>query len=74
MTLKEQFIDAFKSGKRFDIQNAEAISDKFAIGFLNWVLSPKTSELIHRLDIAGEIDEDITPEQLLKIFKKEQRF
>ena len=37
MTLKEQFIDAFKSGKRFDIQNAEVIADEFAIGFGDWV-------------------------------------
>ncbi len=36
MTLKEQFIDAFKSGKRFDIQNAEVIADEFAIGFAEW--------------------------------------
>ena len=33
MTLKEKFIDAFKSGKRFDIQNAEVIAEDFAIGF-----------------------------------------
>jgi hypothetical protein len=37
MTLKEQFIDAFKSGKRFDIQNAEVIADEFAVGFANWI-------------------------------------
>ena len=38
MTLKEQFIDAFKSGKRFDIQNAEVIADEFAIGFAEWLI------------------------------------
>ena len=37
MTLKEKFIDAFKSGKRFDIQNAEVIADEFAIGFADWI-------------------------------------
>ena len=36
MTLKEKFIEAFKSGKRFDIQNAEVIADEFAIGFAEW--------------------------------------
>jgi hypothetical protein len=36
MTLKEKFIDAFKSGKRFDIKNAEIIADEFAIGFCIW--------------------------------------
>ena len=39
MTLKEKFIDAFKSGKRFDIQNAEVIADEFAIGFGQWLLN-----------------------------------
>jgi hypothetical protein len=37
MTLKEKFIDAFKSGKRFDIQNAEVIANDFAIGFADWI-------------------------------------
>jgi hypothetical protein len=36
MTLKDKFIDAFKSGKRFDIKNAEVIADDFAIGFAYW--------------------------------------
>jgi len=42
MTLKEQFIDAFKSGKRFDIQNAEVIADEFAIGFADWLIKRET--------------------------------
>ena len=37
-TLKEKFIEAFKSGKRFDIQNAEIIADEFAIGFAEWCM------------------------------------
>jgi hypothetical protein len=42
MTLKEKFIDAFKSGKRFDIQNAEVIADEFAIGFADWLIKRET--------------------------------
>ena len=38
MTLKEKFIDAFKSGKRFDIQNAETIADDYAIEFAEWCI------------------------------------
>lgn len=37
MTLKQKFIEAFKSGKRFDIKNAEIITDKFAIDFCIWL-------------------------------------
>lgn len=39
MTLKEKFIEAFKSGKRFDIENAEQVADEFAIGFAEWLIS-----------------------------------
>jgi hypothetical protein len=57
MTLKEKFIDAFKSGKRFDIQNAEQIADDYAIEFAKWGGMPVV---------------DIDVEELLEIFKKEK--
>jgi hypothetical protein len=44
MTLKEKFIDAFKSGKRFDIQNAEKIADDYAIEFYRWMRVNDTQE------------------------------
>jgi hypothetical protein len=59
MTLKEQFIDAFKSGKRFDIQNAEVIADEFAIGFADWLIKRETKYF-----------ESL--KELLEIYKKEQ--
>ena len=46
MTLKEKFIDAFKSGKRFDIQNAETIADEFAIEFADWLNTLEAKYLI----------------------------
>ena len=49
MTLKEQFIDAFKSGKRFDIQNAEVIAEEFAIGFLKWYVQEYSENEIEYL-------------------------
>lgn len=63
MTLKEKFIDAFKSGKRFDIQNAETIAEEFAVEFSEWVL------LRHYLKL---VKKDTTSKQLLEIFKKEK--
>jgi hypothetical protein len=63
MTLKEKFIDAFKSGKRFDIQNAEKIADEFAIGFAEWLL------IIYNEDI---IYDAYSKEELLEIYKKEK--
>ena len=59
MTLKEKFIDAFKSGKRFDIQNAEVIADEFAIGFAEWLIKRETKYF-----------ESL--KELLEIYKKEK--
>jgi hypothetical protein len=63
MTLKEKFIDAFKSGKRFDIKNAEVIADEFAIGFGEWCLNSLLN---------GEEPQGETMEELLEMYKKEQ--
>ena len=59
MTLKEKFIEAFKSGKRFDIKNAEVIADEFAIGFAEWLLN-----------VSYVIQEAYTTKELLKIYKE----
>jgi hypothetical protein len=63
MTLKEKFIDAFKSGKRFDIQNAEKIADEFAIEFAEWLV------IIYNEDI---IYDEYTTKELLEIYKTEK--
>ena len=58
MTLKEKFTEAFKSGKRFDIQNAEVIADEFAIKFADWVN-----------ENAYKYPTTTTTKELLKIYK-----
>ena len=63
MTLKEKFIDAFKSGKRFDIQNAEIIADEFAIGFADWIRVCKLKGRSYDFDNIKE---------LLTIYKEEE--
>jgi hypothetical protein len=63
MTLKEKFIDAFKSGKRFDIQNAETIADDYAIEFAEWIDKNHKS-------ISLEIYSN--KKKVLEIFKKEK--
>jgi hypothetical protein len=60
MTLKDKFIDAFKSGKRFDIQNAEVIADEFAIGFAEWLIENKI------------LSSKMPTKELLEIYKKEK--
>ena len=60
--LKEKFIDAFKSGKRFDIQNAEKIADYYAIEFAEWVVKNCNHSKLKSLDY----------KELLEIFKKEK--
>jgi hypothetical protein len=67
MTLKEKFIDAFKSGKRFDIQNAETIADDYAIEFAYWMLCNQDMEFEYESD--NHID---GLNKLLEIFKKEK--
>jgi hypothetical protein len=62
MTLKDKLIDAFKSGKRFDIKNAEVIADEFAIGFAEWILKFDNLKNENKYII----------EQLLEIYKKEK--
>lgn len=64
MTLKEKFIDAFKSGKRFDIQNAEKIADDYAIEFAEWI---ETSEWNIKYWLHNN-----NAKELLEIFKKEK--
>jgi hypothetical protein len=46
--------------------------DELAIEFVKWAVSPETSDLLHDLEIVGEIDINITPEKLLEIYKKEK--
>ncbi len=60
-TLKEKFIEAFKSGKRFDIQNSEVIADEFAIGFAEWFI-----------DSEGKPKGEWSIKELLEIYKKEK--
>lgn len=63
MTIQEKFIDAFKSGKRFDIQNAEIIADEYAIEFAEW----------YRVKcILSSLDYHLTTKELLEMFKKEK--
>ena len=61
MTLREKFIDAFKSGKRFDIQNAEKIADDYAIEFIKWYF-----------DLTCVHTSLLEEEELLKEFKKQK--
>jgi hypothetical protein len=69
MTLREKFIEAFKSGKRFDIKNAEILADEFAIDFAEWVEKLRDSD-IDSLGYAFWLDNTI--KELLEIFKKEK--
>lgn len=64
MTLREKFIEAFKSGKRFDIKNAEILADEFAIDFAEWYL-----DLWNRNDKSFDNN---SPKELLEIYKKEK--
>lgn len=43
--------------------------DKFVIDFYNWCKSESTENLLHDLIIVGEVDKNVTIEQILEIFK-----
>jgi hypothetical protein len=75
MTLKEKFIDAFKSGKRFDIQNAEVIADEYAIGFAEWCIKKRidffdSTEIGETYTIDGNVSK-YKMNELLEIYKQE---
>jgi hypothetical protein len=76
MTLKDKFIDAFKSGKRFDIQNAETIADEFAIEFAEWCddnyFKNGKGNSNWSASMDWDDDEKFTSKELLEIFKKEK--
>jgi uncharacterized protein YnzC (UPF0291/DUF896 family) len=77
MTLKEMFINLYphQTEQYLDHEEAEKcekIADEYAIEFVKWAVSPETSDLLHDLEIVGEIDINITPEKLLEIYKKEK--
>ena len=74
MTLKEKFIDAFKSGKRFDIQNAETIADEFSVDFGCWIVDNTLRVDLDSYKTFGDSSETKphTMKELLEIFKKEK--
>ena len=67
MTLKEKFTEAFKSGKRFDIENAEQVADEFAIGFADWIwgncFNIFNDSFLYK-------DDEYSTKELLEIYKK----
>ena len=79
MTLKEKFettMVSFLIDKNQDktmLYHFEKIADEFAIGFIKWYASNEGMDLIHDLQIIGEIGKDVSPEEILEIYKKEKR-
>jgi len=47
--------------------------DKFAIEFVNWIVNTDTTDLLHDLELFGEIDKEVTSKKLLEIYKKEKK-
>jgi hypothetical protein len=43
--------------------------DKFAIDFFNWCNSEDAADLLHDLIMVGEVDKNVTIEQILEIYK-----
>jgi len=78
MTLKEKFettMVSFLIDKNQDktmLDHFNKIADEFAIEFVNWIVNPDTTDLLHDLELVGEIDKEVKPEKLLEIYKKEK--
>ena len=47
----------------------EEQKDKFVIDFHNWCKSEDTENLLHDLIMVGEVDKNVTTQQILEIFK-----
>jgi hypothetical protein len=77
MTLKEKFINLYphQTEQYLDHEEAEKcekIADEYAIEFVNWIVNPDTTDLLHDLELIGEIDKEVTSKKLLEIYKKEK--
>jgi hypothetical protein len=78
MTLKEKFettMVSFLIDKNQDktmLDHFDKIADEYAIEFVNWIVNPDTTDLLHDLELFGEIDKEVTSKQLLEIYKKEK--
>jgi hypothetical protein len=55
----------FKQAKEMGNQQ----QDKFAIDFFNWCNSEDAEDLLHDLIMVGEVDKNVTIEQILEIYK-----
>ena len=78
MTLKEKFKKQLDTATPtlnrpfYQAEQCEKIADEYAINLIKWTISQEAEDLFHDLKIVGEIDDDVTPEQLLEIYKKEK--
>jgi len=78
MTLKEKFettMVSFLIEKNQDktmLDHFDKIADEYAIEFVNWIVNPDTTDLLHDLELFGEIDKEVTSKKLLEIYKKEK--
>lgn len=76
MTIKEKFSALLPFYNVNDNNNksteCENIADDYAIGFIKWYASSEGMDLIHDLQIVGEIGKNVTPEQVLEIYKKDK--
>lgn len=78
MTLKEKFKKQLDTATPtlnrpfYQSEKCEKIADEFAIEFVNWIVNPDTTDLLHDLELFGEIDKEVTSKQLLEIYKKEK--
>jgi len=46
--------------------------NELAIEFVNWIFNPDTTDLLHDLELIGEIDKEVTSKKLLEIYKKQK--
>ena len=78
MTLKEKFettMVSFLIEKNQDktmLDHFDKIADEYAIEFVNWIVNPDTTDLLHDLELFGEIDKEVTSKKLLEIYKQEK--
>jgi hypothetical protein len=65
MNMNWMYDDTFEQAKEIEKKK----QDKFAIDFYNWCKSGDAEDLLHDLIMVGEVDKNITIEQILEIFK-----
>tara|TARA_R110000868_G_C10426085_1_gene723835 strand:+ start:57 stop:332 length:276 start_codon:yes stop_codon:yes gene_type:complete len=63
---RKKYKDAIRQAKEMEKQQ----QDEFAIDFIKWTISKEADDLIHDLQMVGEVSKFPSTEEVLKVYKR----